>query len=71
VNDIAGAIAFAEALELSPVVSLPSSTGAVATLASPLVLHSTPGRYHRAPPGLGADNEGVRAWLGAADARLR
>ena len=70
VNDVAEAIAFAEALELSPVVSLPSPTGAVATLASPLVLHGTPVRYHRAPPGLGADNEGVRAWLGASDARL-
>jgi crotonobetainyl-CoA:carnitine CoA-transferase CaiB-like acyl-CoA transferase len=70
VNDIAQAIALAQALDLSPVVSLPSPTGDVATLASPLLLHRTPVRYHRAPPALGADNQDVKAWLGTTDARL-
>jgi crotonobetainyl-CoA:carnitine CoA-transferase CaiB-like acyl-CoA transferase len=70
VNDIAQAIALAQALDLSPVVSLPSPTADVATLASPLVLHRTPVRYHRAPPALGADNVDVRAWLRATDTRL-
>ena len=71
VNDIAQAIAFAQAIDLSPVVSLPSPTGDVATLASPLVLHRTPVRYHRAPPALGADNEDVKMWLGSTDTPLR
>lgn len=64
VNDLAEAIAFAESLDLAPVVSLPSTAGDIATLASPLTLHRTPVRYHRAPPALGADNEAVRRWLG-------
>jgi crotonobetainyl-CoA:carnitine CoA-transferase CaiB-like acyl-CoA transferase len=70
VNDIAQAIALAQELDLSPVVTLPSSTGDVATLASPLLLHRTPVRYHRAPPTLGADNDVVKAWLGTTDTRL-
>lgn len=65
VNDVAEAIALAEALDLAPVVSLPSPAGDIATLASPLTLHRTPVRYHRAPPSLGADSEGVRRWLEA------
>jgi len=67
VNDIAEAVTFAEELGLSPVVSLPSPAGDVATLASPLVLHRTPVRYHRAPPALGADSDLVRRWLVAGD----
>jgi crotonobetainyl-CoA:carnitine CoA-transferase CaiB-like acyl-CoA transferase len=63
VNDLAEAIAFAESLDLAPVVSLPSPAGDIATLASPLTLHRTPVRYRRAPPALGADSEAVRRWL--------
>lgn len=63
VNDLAEAIAFAESLDLVPVVSLPSPSGDIATLASPITLHRTPVRYHRAPPALGADGETVRRWL--------
>jgi crotonobetainyl-CoA:carnitine CoA-transferase CaiB-like acyl-CoA transferase len=65
VNDLAEAIALAESLDLAPVVSLPSPAGDIATLASPLTLHRTPVRYHRAPPTLGADSEAVRRWLQA------
>jgi len=65
VNDLAEAIALAESLDLAPVVTLPSPAGDIATLASPLTLHRTPVRYHRAPPALGADSEAVRRWLGA------
>jgi crotonobetainyl-CoA:carnitine CoA-transferase CaiB-like acyl-CoA transferase len=65
VNDLAEAIALAESLDLAPVVSLPSPTGDIATLASPLTLHRTPVRYPRAPPALGADNDAVRRWLEA------
>ena len=65
VNDLAEAIAFADSLDLAPVVFLPSPTGDIATLASPLTLHRTPVRYHRAPPTLGADSDAVRRWLEA------
>jgi len=70
VNDLAKAIAFAESLDLAPVVSMPSPTGDIATLASPLTLHRTPVRYHRAPPALGADSEAVRRWLVADGSAL-
>jgi len=65
VNDLGEAIAFADSLDLAPVVFLPSPTGDIATLASPLTLHRTPVRYHRAPPTLGADSDAVRRWLEA------
>ncbi|HET9656390.1 MAG TPA: CoA transferase [Kineosporiaceae bacterium] len=64
VNDLDGAFALAAKLGLDPVIALPGPDGApIATVASPLRLTGTPVRYHRAPPGLGADSAEVRAWL--------
>jgi crotonobetainyl-CoA:carnitine CoA-transferase CaiB-like acyl-CoA transferase len=70
VNDIADAINFAQELGLSPVVTLPSPGGDIATLASPLVLHRTPVRYRNAPPDLGADSDRVRSWLAGENGPL-
>jgi crotonobetainyl-CoA:carnitine CoA-transferase CaiB-like acyl-CoA transferase len=70
VNDIGQALGLAESLGLSPIVSLPSDAGEIATLASPLTLHRTPVRYHRAPPALGADSDEVRRWLEDPGAQL-
>ena len=63
VNDIAQAIALAARLGLDPVVHLRAAQGEIATIASPLLLHRTPVRYHRAPPTLGADTDDVKSWL--------
>lgn len=63
VNDIAQAIALAARLGLDPVVRLRAAEGEIATIASPLLLHRTPVRYHRAPPTLGADTDDVKSWL--------
>ena len=63
VNDIAQAIALAARLGLDPVVHLRAAEGEIATIASPLLLHRTPVRYHRAPPTLGADTDDVKSWL--------
>ena len=70
VNDIGQALGFAESLGLTPVVSLHSEAGEIATFASPLTLHRTPVRYHRAPPALGADTDEVRRWLEDPDGHL-
>jgi crotonobetainyl-CoA:carnitine CoA-transferase CaiB-like acyl-CoA transferase len=63
VNDIAQAIALAARLGLDPVVRLRAAEGEIVTIASPLLLHRTPVRYHRAPPTLGADTDDVKSWL--------
>ena len=63
VNDIAQAIALATMLGLDPVVRLRAAEAEIATIASPLLLHRTPVRYHRAPPTLGADTDEVKSWL--------
>jgi crotonobetainyl-CoA:carnitine CoA-transferase CaiB-like acyl-CoA transferase len=62
VQDIAQAVALADELGLAPVVRF-TGAASIATLASPLTLHDSPVRYHRAPPALGADDDEVRAWL--------
>ena len=63
VNGIDEAITLATELGLDPVVNLSAGGGQIATLANPIGLNRSPVRYHRAPPGLGADNHEVRAWL--------
>ena len=55
--------ALAQELGLSPVVSFP----AVATVANPIGLTRTPVDYVAPPPGLGADNAAIRAWLTETD----
>jgi crotonobetainyl-CoA:carnitine CoA-transferase CaiB-like acyl-CoA transferase len=59
INDVAGAVGLAGVLGLEPVVA----AGGVPTVADPLRLSRTPPAYHRAPPALGADTDGVLAWL--------
>jgi crotonobetainyl-CoA:carnitine CoA-transferase CaiB-like acyl-CoA transferase len=64
VNDIGQAVALAAELGLDPVVRHPSEgEHGISTLANPISLSRSPVRYHRAPPGLGADDQAVRAWL--------
>jgi crotonobetainyl-CoA:carnitine CoA-transferase CaiB-like acyl-CoA transferase len=70
VNSVEETVALAGRLGLAPVVRLPTGTGDIAVMASPLTLHRSPVRYHRAPPELGADNDEVKAWLVADDGRL-
>lgn len=55
-NDIAGAIAYAQDLGLSPVVEIEDGAGTVAQIANPIRLSATPASYRSAPPRLGADS---------------
>jgi crotonobetainyl-CoA:carnitine CoA-transferase CaiB-like acyl-CoA transferase len=65
VNDVGAALDLATRLGLDPVATFAAAGAdpAIATMASPLRLGSTPVRYDRPPPGLGADSAEVRAWL--------
>jgi crotonobetainyl-CoA:carnitine CoA-transferase CaiB-like acyl-CoA transferase len=65
VNDVREAFALAQSIGLGSIVELADG---VASVANPILLDATPVAYRRAPPGLGADDEMVRAWLGE-DAR--
>ena len=56
-NDIAGAIAYAQNLGLSPVVGIDDpDSGTVAQIANPIRLSATPAAYRTTPPRLGADS---------------
>jgi crotonobetainyl-CoA:carnitine CoA-transferase CaiB-like acyl-CoA transferase len=59
VNDVAGAFAFAESLDLEPV----DETGGVRTVRSPMRLDRTPVRVARRPPRLDEHGEEIRAAL--------
>ena len=64
VNDLAGAFALATRLGLAPVTTMAADAGGtVAQLSNPIRLSATPARYERPPPGLGADDADVLAWL--------
>jgi crotonobetainyl-CoA:carnitine CoA-transferase CaiB-like acyl-CoA transferase len=63
VNDVAAAFADARRLGLEPVVEQPGTEGDVRSVASPLMLSSTPVTYRRPPPPLGHDTDEVVAWL--------
>lgn len=58
VNDLAAAFALADELGLDPI-----QPGRVRTLSNPIRLSRNRVRYHRDPPGLGADSASWRAWL--------
>jgi crotonobetainyl-CoA:carnitine CoA-transferase CaiB-like acyl-CoA transferase len=59
-NDIQGAFALAEELELEPIVEVPGKDGAVTRLTrNPIRLSATPVVYRSAPPTL-ADGDGVK-----------
>jgi len=64
VNDLAGAFDLATRLGLAPVTTMAADAGGtVAQLSNPIRLSATPARYERPPPGLGADDADVLAWL--------
>lgn len=64
VNNLAGAFELAAGLGLAPVTSMTGADGeSVAQLSNPIHLASTPVRYERPPPGLGADDGDVLRWL--------
>ncbi|MGH9108439.1 MAG: CaiB/BaiF CoA transferase family protein [Acidimicrobiales bacterium] len=69
VNDVAGAFEQAERLGLSPRVAFTAGGRSVTTVANPLKLSSSPTRYRRPPPALGADTAEVLAWLDGDDRR--
>ena len=58
-NDVGQGMALAEQLGLEPIVEVDGS----AQVANPLRFSATPVGYRRRPPGLGADEEEVLAWL--------
>jgi crotonobetainyl-CoA:carnitine CoA-transferase CaiB-like acyl-CoA transferase len=60
INDVRGGVELAERLGLEPVVM----AGDVPTVRNPLHMSLTPPRYDLAPPGLDADGDAVRNWLG-------
>ncbi|MFR9777038.1 CaiB/BaiF CoA transferase family protein [Micromonospora sp. MS34] len=59
VNDVGQGMALAASLGLEPIVGVDGS----AQVANPLRFSATPVGYRRRPPGLGADEEEVLAWL--------
>jgi len=61
VNDIGEAFALAERLGLDPIVQVgdPANGDAVAQVADPMRLHSSPVTYRRRPPRLGEHTEEV------------
>ncbi|GAB3449469.1 CoA transferase [Phycicoccus ginsengisoli] len=58
-NDVGQGMALADQLGLEPIVDVDGS----AQVANPLRFSTTPVGYRRRPPGLGADEEEVLAWL--------
>lgn len=60
INDIAGALAMAERLELAPTVDVPGPSGdATRLVRNPIRLSKTPATYRTAPPALGQDQDAV------------
>jgi crotonobetainyl-CoA:carnitine CoA-transferase CaiB-like acyl-CoA transferase len=59
INTIDDGLALAERLGLDPVVE----PGGVASVRNPVTYSASPPSYRRPPPGLGADDAEVRAWL--------
>jgi len=64
INDVAQGMRLAESLGLEPIVDVNGS----AQVANPLRLSATPVTYRHRPPTLGADEEGILAWLDGAEA---
>ena len=60
VNDVREAFALAQSLGLGSIVEL---AGGARQVANPIGLSATPVSYRRPPPGLGADDAVLRAWL--------
>jgi crotonobetainyl-CoA:carnitine CoA-transferase CaiB-like acyl-CoA transferase len=67
INDLAAAFALAAELDLGPITTMESASGAqIAQLSNPIRLSGTPARYTLPPPRLGADGEAIMRWLNTA-----
>ncbi len=67
INDLAGAFALADSLDLDPITMMQSQAGAaLAQLSNPIRLSTTPPRYTLPPPTLGADSDAIVQWLNAS-----
>jgi crotonobetainyl-CoA:carnitine CoA-transferase CaiB-like acyl-CoA transferase len=60
VNDVGEAFALADSIGLHSIVEMADG---LRQTANPIALDATPVSYRRSPPGLGADDAAVRAWL--------
>jgi crotonobetainyl-CoA:carnitine CoA-transferase CaiB-like acyl-CoA transferase len=60
INDVRSGFELAAELGLEPIVQ----AGAIPVVANPVRLSETPVRYDRSAPGLDADRDDVRSWLG-------
>jgi crotonobetainyl-CoA:carnitine CoA-transferase CaiB-like acyl-CoA transferase len=60
INDVRGGVELAERLGLDPVVL----AGDVPTIRNPITMSATPPDYYLPPPGMDADGDEIRAWLG-------
>jgi crotonobetainyl-CoA:carnitine CoA-transferase CaiB-like acyl-CoA transferase len=63
INDIADGFKLAESLGLNPVVEIPSSTGNIPVVRSPITFSETPAQYYAPPPALGEHDESIKNWL--------
>jgi crotonobetainyl-CoA:carnitine CoA-transferase CaiB-like acyl-CoA transferase len=63
INTIADGFKLAEKLGLDPVVEIPSSTGNIPVVRSPITFSETPAQYYAPPPTLGEHDQLIRDWL--------
>ncbi|CAN5329408.1 CaiB/BaiF CoA-transferase family protein [soil metagenome] len=63
INTIDGGVALAERLGLDPVVQVGEGEAAIPMIRNAITFSRTPPAYLSPAPGLGADNDAVRAWL--------
>jgi len=63
INTIADGFKLAEQLGLDPVVEIPSSTGNIPVVRSPITFSETPAQYYAPPPTLGEHDQLIRDWL--------
>ena len=63
INDIADGFKLAESLGLNPVVEIPSSSGNIPVVRSPITFSATPAQYYAPPPALGEHDDLIKNWL--------
>ena len=63
INDIADGFKLAESLGLNPVVEIPSPTGNIPVVRSPITFSETPAQYYAPPPALGEHDDLIKNWL--------
>ena len=67
INNIDDGVRLATELGLRPVVEIGEGDRMLPTVRNPITFSATPARYDLPPPGLGQDNDEVRAWLSQAN----